>query len=174
MDSTLFEEKNHHRILIFSRERFSFLHPLLFFSPRTSSATPPKKASITVLQGVTLYQISLAYKISIAKILEANGLSSPSALKAGQKISFPGLRRFCRWNLPFLFSKGTAGFGSFPGNRGETPAAEPSGSPEKERPPWYGKELDLIGLSRENQFPLWPRGTNSMTESTSPHLPTRR
>ncbi|MDI6755522.1 MAG: LysM peptidoglycan-binding domain-containing protein, partial [Thermodesulfobacteriota bacterium] len=57
----------------------------ILFSPLPAIA---KKDGVyhPVERGVTLYRISLAYKIPIAKIMEANGLSSPSALKIGQKI----------------------------------------------------------------------------------------
>jgi murein DD-endopeptidase MepM/ murein hydrolase activator NlpD len=50
----------------------------------------------TVAKGVTLYRISLAYKVPIAKLMEANRLASPSDLKAGQKLFIPGANRVLR------------------------------------------------------------------------------
>ena len=89
--------------IIFIRPRISrrgkgFLLSLVFLFLFIVVSSPPgiarKKDGIyhTMTKGVTLYRISQAYKVPIAKIMEANRLSSPSAVKVGQKLFIPGAR----------------------------------------------------------------------------------
>jgi murein DD-endopeptidase MepM/ murein hydrolase activator NlpD len=69
---------------------------LLSILPSILAAGERKGVFITVAKGVTLYRISLAYKVPIAKLMEANRLSSPSDLKAGQKLFIPGAKQVLR------------------------------------------------------------------------------
>ena len=139
---------------------FSILF-LFFILLGLSSAAPPKKGVYhPVSKGVTLYQISLAYKISIAKILEANGLSSPSALRAGQKVFIPGAAAV----LPVepsvsLSSKERQVLEASLETEERPQPPNLPGPPEKERPPWHGKELDLIWpIQGKINSPYGPRG----------------
>jgi murein DD-endopeptidase MepM/ murein hydrolase activator NlpD len=115
----------------------------ILFSPLTANA---KKNGIyhPVTEGVTLYRISLAYKIPIAKLVEANGLTSPSALKVGQKIFIPGAKAVLSVapSLPLSSLEKRDLESSL--ETEEKPM--PSASVEKEagKPPWLGKELDIV------------------------------
>ncbi len=77
-----------------SRVSFKILIAFLFFIFSFASPGIAQKGGVyhTVTKGVTLYRISLAYKVSIARLMEANGLSSPSALKMGCKLFIPGAK----------------------------------------------------------------------------------
>ncbi|HSR12699.1 MAG TPA: M23 family metallopeptidase [Thermodesulfobacteriota bacterium] len=46
----------------------------------------------TVTKGVTLYRISVSYGVPLKTLMEANRLSSPSAVKVGQKVFVPGAK----------------------------------------------------------------------------------
>jgi len=115
----------------------------ILFPPLTAIA---KKNGIyhPVTQGVTLYRISLAYNIPIAKLVEANGLTSPSALKVGQKIFIPGAKAVLSVapSLPLSSLEKRDLESSL--ETEEKPM--PSASVEKEagKPPWLGKELDIV------------------------------
>jgi murein DD-endopeptidase MepM/ murein hydrolase activator NlpD len=148
----------------FRGEIFLFFIVFLFFLfPDVSPAAPPKKGIYhPIAKGVTLYQISLAYKIPIAKILEANGLSSPSALKAGQKLFIPGAIAVLRVepSVP-LSPKERQELETSLENEEKIPAPELTRPSEKEKPPWYGKELDLIlPIQGKINSPFGPRGKN--------------
>jgi lipoprotein NlpD len=70
---------------------------LFFFAlPSGPAAGDQKGVYLTVAKGVTLYRISLAYKVPISKLMEANHLASPSALRAGQKLFIPGAKQVLR------------------------------------------------------------------------------
>jgi lipoprotein NlpD len=70
---------------------------LIFFAfPAGPAAGGQKGVYLTVAKGVTLYRISLAYKIPISKLMEANRLASPADLKAGQKLFIPGAEKVLR------------------------------------------------------------------------------
>jgi murein DD-endopeptidase MepM/ murein hydrolase activator NlpD len=70
---------------------------LVFFAfPSGAAGGGQKGVYLTVAKGVTLYRISLAYKIPISKLMEANRLASPSDLKAGQKLFIPGAKQVLR------------------------------------------------------------------------------
>ncbi len=102
----------------------------------------------TVTQGVTLYRISLAYKVPVAKLMEANKLKSPSALKVGDKIFIPGAK-VTRQVEPFVPLTPTEKKDleqTLEEDTEEPPVQEPSSPPRGpgEKPPWYGKELDII------------------------------
>ncbi|MFH1756816.1 MAG: M23 family metallopeptidase [Pseudomonadota bacterium] len=109
-------------------------------------------------KGVTLYRISLAYKIPIAKLMEANGLTSPSALKVGQKIFIPGAKAVLSVapSLPLSSLEKRDLESSL--ETEEKPM--PSASVEKEagKPPWLGKELDIIWpIQGKINSPFGPR-----------------
>lgn len=71
----------------------SLISSLFLISFLVSPAIARKKGVYhVVIQGVTLYRISQTYKVPIAKLMEANGLSSPSAIKVGSKIFIPGAK----------------------------------------------------------------------------------
>ncbi|MBP1715372.1 MAG: Murein hydrolase activator NlpD precursor [Deltaproteobacteria bacterium] len=146
----------------FRGDVFLFSVVFLFFVLQgLSPAAPPKKGVYhLVARGVTLYQISLAYKIPIAKILEANGLSSPSALKMGQKLFIPGATAVLRVepSVP-LSPKERRDLETSLESEERTLAPNILIPSEKEKPPWYGKELDLIWpIQGKINSPYGPRG----------------
>jgi len=119
---------------------------LLFILPWGSSAVAQKKGVYhPVTKGVTLYRISLAYKIPLAKLMEANSLALPSALKVGQRLFIPGATAVLQVDPSVPLS---------PNERrdleksleSEEKASAPDYSPggEKEKSPGHGKELDVI------------------------------
>jgi murein DD-endopeptidase MepM/ murein hydrolase activator NlpD len=98
-----------------------------------------------VTQGVTLYRISRTYKVPIAKLMEANGLSSPSAIKVGSRIFIPGAKSVLHVAPYEPLSPREKRDLELSLEREERPApAEPSLDAGREKPPWLGKELDLI------------------------------
>ena len=134
---------------------------LFFVLLGLSSAAAPKKGVYHfVARGVTIYQISLSYKIPITKILEANGLSSPSALKAGQNLFIPGATAVLRVKPSAPLSpKERQDLETSLESEERTPAPGFPGLWEKEKPPWYGKELDLIWpIQGQINSPYGPRG----------------
>lgn len=72
----------------------SFSIAFLFFVLTIAYPVHARRDGIyhTVTKGVTLYRISQAYKIPLAKLMEVNGLSSPSALRVGQELFIPGAK----------------------------------------------------------------------------------
>ena len=129
----------------------------ILFSPLTAIA---KKNGVyhPVAKGVTLYRISLAYKIPITKLMEANGLTSPSALKVGRKIFIPGAKAVLSVapSLPLSPLEKKDLESSL--ETEEKPI--PSASVEKEigKPPWLGKELDIIWpIQGKINSPFGPR-----------------
>ncbi len=120
---------------------FSFLF-VIMFSP---AALAKKKDGLyhVVGKGVSLYRISQAYKISLSKLMEANHLSSPSAIKVGQKLFIPGAKAVLKVepyiplspaekkNLEKSLEEDLRPPAPLPGGKGD-------------RPPWLGKELDII------------------------------
>ena len=129
---------------------------ILFF-PLTAIA---KKNGVyhPVAKGVTLYRISLAYKIPITKLMEANGLTSPSALKVGRKIFIPGAKAVLSIapSLPLSPLEKKDLESSL--ETEEKPI--PSAGVEKEigKPPWLGKELDIIWpIQGKINSPFGPR-----------------
>ena len=149
--------------MILSEEIFFFFSVvfLFFLLLGFSQAAGPKKGVYHfVAKGVTLYQISLAYKIPIAKILEANGISSPSALKVGQKVFIPGATAVLRIKPSAPLSpKERQDLETSLESEERTPAPDLPGPLEKDLPPWYGKELDLIWpIQGGINSPYGPRG----------------
>ena len=120
--------------------------PLFFilFSPFPAIA---KKNGVyhPVTKGVTLYRISLAYKIPIAMLMEANGLPSPSALKVGSKLFIPGVKAVLKVepSVPLSPKEKIELERSLETEEKPPPAELPSGTAQ-EKPPWVGKELDII------------------------------
>ena len=112
-----------------------------------------------------MYRISQAYKISIAKLMEANRLSSPSAVKVGQKLFIPGAKSVLRVEpyIPLSPSEKKTLEESL--DTGEPPAPLPPTSEyskeprDSEKPPWWGKELDIIWpIQGRITSPFGPRG----------------
>ena len=98
-----------------------------------------------VAKGVTLYRLSLTYKVPIAKLMEANGLSSPSAIKVGSKIFIPGAKSVLRVEPYVPLSAREKKDLESSLEREEKPIpAEPSPEGGRQSPPRLGKELDLI------------------------------
>ncbi|NWF57486.1 MAG: M23 family metallopeptidase [Syntrophaceae bacterium] len=116
-------------------------------------------------KGVTLYRISQAYKIPLAKLMEANRLSSPSAVKVGQKLFIPGAKAVLPVEpyIPLsplekrkLEESLDAGDPPVPLTPGSESGKEPKDS---EKPPWLGKELDIIWpIQGKITSPFGPRG----------------
>jgi murein DD-endopeptidase MepM/ murein hydrolase activator NlpD len=154
---------------IFRRGK-GFLLSLFFLFLFLFLASPPgiarKKDGVyhTVTKGVTLYRISQAYKIPIARLMEANRLSSPSAVKVGQKLFIPGAKVALPVEpyVPLSPSEKKKLERSL-----ETEDLPPSLQPreeikereETEKPPWWGKELDIIWpIQGKITSPFGPRG----------------
>jgi murein DD-endopeptidase MepM/ murein hydrolase activator NlpD len=136
---------------------------LLFILLWGSSAIAQKNGVYhTVTKGVTLYRISVAYKISLAKLMEANGLSSPSPLKVGQKLFIPGATAVLRVDPSVPLSpKERRDLEKSLETEEKVSAPNYSLSGEKEKPPWHGKELDVIWpIQGKINSPFGPRGKN--------------
>jgi len=155
--------------------RFS-LNLLLAFSFFIISSSPaiarPTGVYHPVAKGVTLYRISLAYKIPLAKLMAANGLSSPSALKVGQKLFIPGARAI----LPVEPSTPLSPIEKDVLERSleteEIPLPAPRLEKEGEKPHWLGKELDIIWpIQGKINSPFGPRGKkfHAGIDIASPH-----
>lgn len=115
-----------------------------------------------VARGVTLYRISLAYKVSIAKLMAANGLSSPGELKEGQRLFIPGARALLpvKPAVPLTAAEKSALVGSLEREKDERPADPPfAGNGKDNQPPWKGRELDIIWpIQGRINSPFGPRG----------------
>lgn len=162
--------------IIFTRPRIfccgkGFLLSLFFLFLFIFLASPPgiarKKDGVyhTVTKGVTLYRISQAYKVSIAKLMEANKLSSPSAVKSGQKLFIPGAKVVLPVEPYAPLSPSEKKKLEQSLQTGETPSPPAEGSRERqdsEKPPWWGKELDIIWpIQGKINSPFGPRGKGS-------------
>ena len=142
-----------------------FLFLFIFLSNPPEAARKKDGVYHTVVKGVTLYRISQAYKIPIAKLMEANRLSSPSAVKVGQKLFIPGAKAVLRVEpyIPLSPSEKKKLEESL--DTGEPPAPLPPASEyskeprDSEKPPWWGKELDIIWpIQGKITSPFGPRG----------------
>ena len=144
---------------------------VFFFSLFTFLSSPPgiarKKEGVyhIVTKGVTLYRISQAYKVPIARLMEANKLSSPSAVKVGQKLFIPGAKAVLPVEpyIPLSPSEKKKLEESL--DTGEPPAPLPplseynKATQDSEKPPWWGKELDIIWpIQGKITSPFGPRG----------------
>jgi lipoprotein NlpD len=126
---------------------------ILFLFLSSSPGIARKKDGVyhTVAKGVTLYRISQAYKIPIAKLMEANRLSSPSAMKVGQKLFIPGAKAVLAVEpyVPLSPSEKKKLEQSLDTDEQPlsplplTPEGNREGQ-ETEKPPWWGKELDIM------------------------------
>ena len=128
----------------------------------------------TVTPGVTLYRISQAYRISIAKLMEANKLPSP-AVRVGQKLFIPGAKAVLKVEpyVPLSPAERKKLERSLekPEPGPESPG-KPPGQTQLERPPWTGKELDMTWpIQGKINSPYGPRGKNfhSGIDIASPH-----
>jgi murein DD-endopeptidase MepM/ murein hydrolase activator NlpD len=159
------ERKNFWKIFAIGRRFnrgvfFNLLIAFLFFilfSPWTAQA---KKNGIyhTVTKGVTLYRISLAYQIPIAKLMEANHLTSSSPLKVGQKVFIPGAKSVLSIapSLPLSPLEKKDLENSL--ETEEKPFPSAGLIKETEKPPWMGKELDIIWpIQGKINSPFGPR-----------------
>ena len=113
-----------------------------------------------VTQGVTLYRISRTYKVPIAKLMEANGLSSPSSIRVGSKIFIPGAKAILHVAPYEPLSPRERKDLELSLEREERPVpAEPSPNTGLARPPSRGKELDLVWpIQGKINSPFGPRG----------------
>jgi len=139
-----------------------FLIALLFFIFSLPSPAIAKKNGVyhPVSQGVTLYSISVAYKIPIAKLMAANKLSSPSALKVGSKLFIPGAKVVLKVepSVPLSPIEKIELERSLETEEKPDPAELP-GEAVQEKPPWVGKELDIIWpIQGKINSPYGPRG----------------
>jgi murein DD-endopeptidase MepM/ murein hydrolase activator NlpD len=138
----------------------------LFFllSALAYGASPEKRNGVyhPVAKGITLYRISQAYKISIAKLMEVNKLSSPSALRVGQKLFIPGAKAVLRVEPYASLSPSEKKKLEQSLDTGEPIPPPAEGSRERqdsEKPPWRGKELDIIWpIQGKINSPFGPRG----------------
>jgi murein DD-endopeptidase MepM/ murein hydrolase activator NlpD len=135
---------------------------LFFISFFVNPASARKKEGVyhPVTKGVTLYRISSAYKIPIAKLMEANGLSSPSAIKVGSRLFIPGAKAilFVEPYAP-LSGREKRDLERSLESGEKSLAVEPSAVPGGQRPPWLGKEPDIIWpIQGKINSPFGPRG----------------
>ncbi len=129
----------------------------LFFCFSSSVQAQKKGVYHQITKGVTLYRLSLAYKVSVAKIMEANNLLTPSALKEGQKIFIPGAQKVLQVepSLPLSSVQKKELELSLEAEE----VSLPQNKIEKEKPPWHGKELDIIWpIQGKINSPFGPRG----------------
>jgi murein DD-endopeptidase MepM/ murein hydrolase activator NlpD len=142
---------------------FLFLTLSFFLIPLQASLAPAQKKDgvyHTVTKGVTLYRISQAYKISIAKLMDANHLSSPSAIKVGQKLLIPGAKAVIPVEpyVPLTPAEKKKLERSLESEEQPLPPASYP-KEEGEKPPWKGKELDIIWpIQGKINSPFGPRG----------------
>lgn len=132
---------------------------VILFSPSPAMAKI-KGVYHPVSKGVTLYSISVAYKISIAKLMAANKLASPSALKVGSKIFIPGAKTVLKVepSVP-LSPKEKIELEHSLKTEEKPPPAELPAKTVQEKPPWAGKELDIIWpIQGKINSPYGPRG----------------
>ncbi len=149
------KKKRHNNKLIL--RKIILLSLILFFCSTSSAFAQKKGVYHLVTKGVTLYRISLAYKVPIAKIMQANHLLSPSDIKEGQKLFIPGAKSI----LPVEPSLPLS-----PVQKKELElsleseeVSLPQNKIEKEKPPWLGKELDIIWpIQGKINSPFGPRG----------------
>ena len=136
---------------------------LIAFSFFVLFPAPPafaKKSGIyhTVTKGETLYRISLAYKIPIAKLMEANGLTSPSALRVGQKVFIPGAKAVLPVAPAQPLSDSEIKDLEKSLETEERPIIPDGLEKETGKPPWLGKELDIIWpIQGKINSPFGPR-----------------
>jgi len=139
------------------------LTSLFLISFLVSPANARKKGvDHVVTPGVTLYRISQAYKVPIAKLMEANGLSSPSAIKVGSKIFIPGAKTVLHVE-PFvpLSAREKIDLERTLGPEEKPIPAEPSPGAGGQKLPSLGDELDLIWpIQGKINSPFGPRGKN--------------
>jgi murein DD-endopeptidase MepM/ murein hydrolase activator NlpD len=139
---------------------FSLLCASLFSLP----AIAKKKDGVyhTVTRGVTLYRISQAYQVPIARLMEANNLSSPSAIRVGQRLFIPGAQTVLKVDPYIPLSPAEKKNLERSLQKEEQPAPVVSaGKGEGEKPPWLGKELDIIWpIQGKINSPYGPRGRN--------------
>ncbi len=130
----------------------NFAGPSLFvlffflFTVAFPLAAPAKKKDgvyHVVGKGTTLYRISQTYKISLSKLMEVNHLSSPSAVKSGQKLFIPGAKAVLKVEpyIPLSPAEKKNLEKSLEEDL-RPPAPVPGG--KGDRPPWLGKEMDII------------------------------
>lgn len=137
-------------------KKFLFCLILFFYFPHPALAQK-KGIYHPVAKGVTLFRISVTYKVSIAKIMKANHLHSPSDIKEGQKLFIPGAKDILPVEPSFPLS---------PVQKKELElsleteeVSLPPNRIEKEKPPWHGKELDIIWpIQGKINSPFGPRG----------------
>ena len=125
-----------------------FLCVCLFLIPLFSSLTIAKKRDgvyHTVTKGVTLYRIGQAYRIPIARLMEINHLSSPSAIRVGEKLFIPGAKMVLKVDpyVPLSPVEKKNLERSLEVEEPPPPVAV-AGKGEGEKPPRWGKEMDII------------------------------
>jgi murein DD-endopeptidase MepM/ murein hydrolase activator NlpD len=141
----------------------SLISSLLLITFLGSPAVARKKGVYHVVaKGVTLYRISQTYKVPIAKLMEANGLSSPSAIKVGSKVFIPGAKAILHVE-PYapLSSREKNDLERSLQTEEKPIPAEPSPEGGRQSPPWLGKELDIIWpIQGKINSRFGPRGKN--------------
>jgi len=141
----------------------SLISSLLLISVLVSPAIARKKGVYHVVtQGVTLYRISQTYKVPVGKIMDANGLRSPSAVKVGSKIFIPGAKVVLRVE-PYVPLSAREKNDLERSLRTEEKPIPTESSPGtgRPRPSSPGKELDLIWpIQGKINSPFGPRGKN--------------
>jgi murein DD-endopeptidase MepM/ murein hydrolase activator NlpD len=134
----------------------------LFFISLFASPAIAQKQGVyhVVTKGVTLYRISLAYNIPLAKLMEVNGLSSPSEIRVGQRLFIPGAKAALQVepSVPLTTREKRDLEHSLETEEKPLPM-EPSGERRGKGPPWLGKELDVIWpIQGKINSPYGPRG----------------
>ena len=145
----IFEGNDGSKRLIGPRGGFLLLLSVSLFliSLFSSPAITEKRDGVyhPVSKGVTLYRISQAYRIPIARLMEVNRLSSPSAIRVGEKIFIPGAKMILKVD-PYVPLSPAEKKNLERSLVAEGPPASSSlsGRGEGETPPWLGKEMDII------------------------------
>jgi len=162
-DSGHFKKESGCRIFLFFL--VGSLSLSLFFAPLAGAKVKKEKRRVgvyhTVTEGVTLYRLSLAYKIPIAKLMEANRLSSPSALKKGSRVFIPGAKKVLPIApyVPLSAREKQDLERSLETEEHPIPPQGPSPHKIGDKPPWQGKELDIIWpIQGKINSPFGPRG----------------
>jgi len=137
---------------------------LLFTSPFSLPAIAKNRDGVyhTVTKGVTLYRISQAYQVPIARLMEVNNLSSPSGIRVGQKLFIPRAKKVLQVDpyVPLSPVEKKNLERSLEAEE-QLPAVPSAGKGGGEKPPWVGKELDIIWpIQGKINSPYGPRGRN--------------
>ncbi len=64
-------------------------NPATGVTPTTDQSTNGQNGSYTVQQGDTLYQIAVKFNVTLQELMQANSITDPGSLQAGQVLVIP-------------------------------------------------------------------------------------